>query len=125
MGVEVKGFGQKNMMCFFGIVRAGTIPFNFDSLERIPYKGNIHKYRGNQEAKKHGKTPTDVWDIAIINTMSHERTGYPTQKPLALLKRVIKASSNKGDVVLDPFCGCATTMVAAQQITAQMDRNRY
>jgi site-specific DNA-methyltransferase (adenine-specific) len=48
--------------------------------------------------------------------MSKERTGYPTQKPLALLEKIIKASSNKGDVILDPFCGCATTCVAAQQL---------
>ena len=48
--------------------------------------------------------------------MSKERTGYPTQKPLALLNRIIKASSNEGDIVFDPFCGCATTCVAAQQL---------
>jgi len=59
----------------------------------------------------------DVWtDIPTINNMAKERTGYPTQKPLALLRRVVEASSNRGDVVLDPFCGCATTMVAAQQL---------
>jgi site-specific DNA-methyltransferase (adenine-specific) len=60
--------------------------------------------------------PTDVWYIPTINAMSRERTGYPTQKPLALLQRIIKASSNEGDIVLDPFCGCATTCVAAQQL---------
>ena len=60
--------------------------------------------------------PTDVWYIPTINAMSKERTGYPTQKPLALLHRIIKASSNEGDIVLDPFCGCATTCVAAQQL---------
>ena len=60
--------------------------------------------------------PSDVWYIATINAMSKERTGYPTQKPLALLNRIVKASSNEGDIVLDPFCGCATTCVAAQQL---------
>ena len=45
-----------------------------------------------------------------------ERVGYPTQKPLALLERIIKASSNEGDLVLDPFCGCATACVAAEQL---------
>ena len=60
--------------------------------------------------------PTDVWYIPTINAMSKERTGYPTQKPLALLHRIIKASSNEGDIVFDPFCGCATTCVAAQQL---------
>jgi site-specific DNA-methyltransferase (adenine-specific) len=58
----------------------------------------------------------DVWDISILNSQSKERTGYRTQKPLALLHRIVKASSNEGDVVLDPFCGCATTCVAAQQL---------
>jgi len=58
----------------------------------------------------------DVWDIPVINAMSKERTGYPTQKPLALMHRIIKASCPKGGVVLDPFCGCATTCVAAQQL---------
>ena len=51
--------------------------------------------------------------------MAKERTGYPTQKPLALLERIIKASSNEGDVVLDPFCGCATAMVAAEKLGRQ------
>ena len=59
----------------------------------------------------------DVWPIPIINPMSRERTGYPTQKPLALLERVIEASSSPGDTVLDPFCGCATACIAAEKLT--------
>ena len=60
---------------------------------------------------------SNIWDdIAIINPMAKERVGYPTQKPLKLLERIIKASSNEGDIVLDPFCGCATTCVKAQQL---------
>ena len=70
--------------------------FNFHTLDRIPYKGNIHKYRGDVESKKLGKTPTDVWDIPVINTMSKERVGYPTQKPLALYERAVRASSEGG-----------------------------
>ncbi len=58
----------------------------------------------------------DYWNMDAVGRTSKERLGYPTQKPLALLERIIKASSNKGNVVLDPFCGCATTMVAAQQL---------
>ena len=59
----------------------------------------------------------DSWaDIAPINSQAKERIGYPTQKPLALLERIIKASSNEGDVVLDPFCGCATACVAADNL---------
>ena len=58
----------------------------------------------------------DVWDIPIINPMAKERLGYPTQKPLALLERIIKASSNEEDIVLDPFCGCGTTVHAAEML---------
>ena len=66
------------------------------------------------------KLAPDVWaDIPAINPMAKERTGYPTQKPLKLLDRIIKASSNEGDVVLDPFCGCATACVAAEQLGRQ------
>ena len=52
----------------------------------------------------------------MIATSSKNRTGYPTQKPIKLLERIIKVSSNEGDVVLDPFCGCATTCVASQKL---------
>jgi len=61
----------------------------------------------------------DWWEISILNPNAKERTGYPTQKPLALLKRVIAASSNDGEMVLDPFCGCATTCVAAEHLGRQ------
>ena len=61
----------------------------------------------------------DVWSIPILNPMAKERTGYPTQKPLALYERIIAASSNPGDVVLDPFCGCATTPIAAERLGRQ------
>ena len=64
-----------------------------------------------------GEVPPDVWtDIPPVNSQAKERIGYPTQKPLALLERIIKASSNPGDVVLDPFCGCATACVAAESL---------
>ena len=67
-----------------------------------------------------GQAVHDIWDdVPSINPMAKERTGYPTQKPLALLERIIKASSNEGDLVLDPFCGCATAMVAAEKLGRQ------
>ena len=72
----------------------------------------------NEVAK--GKTPFDWWDdIAPAYKLHSERTGYPTQKPLKLLERIIRASSNPGDVVLDPFCGCATAAVAAEKLGRQ------
>lgn len=61
----------------------------------------------------------DVWDIGIIAPISKERLGYPTQKPLKLLERIITTSSNPGDIVFDPFCGCGTTIEAARK----MNRN--
>ena len=67
-----------------------------------------------------GMVPPDVWnDIPPVNSQAAERTGYPTQKPLALLERIITASSTHDDMVLDPFCGCATALVAAEKLTRQ------
>ncbi|GMO50556.1 MAG: site-specific DNA-methyltransferase [Treponemataceae bacterium] len=63
--------------------------------------------------EKIGVAQEDWWEINIINQSSKERLGYPTQKPLALLERIVKASSKEGDVVFDPFCGCGTTIEAA------------
>ena len=62
------------------------------------------------------KAMRDVWDISYLNSQAKERTGYPTQKPLALLRRIIEASSNPGGMVLDPFAGCATACIAAEQL---------
>ena len=80
---------------------------------------------GTPELKRYlaanpGEVPPDIWiDIPPVNSQATERTNYPTQKPLALLERVIRASSNEGDVVCDPFCGCATTLVAAETLDRQ------
>ena len=64
-----------------------------------------------------GQSVHDIWtDIPPINSQAKERLGYDTQKPLALLERIINASSNEGDIVLDPFCGCGTAVVAAQKL---------
>jgi len=90
--------------------------FNFEELPRIPYKGKIHEYRGDVESKSEGKVVTDVWDIPVINTMAKERLDYPTQKPEALLERIIKASSKEGDIVLDCFAGSGTTGAVAEKL---------
>ena len=67
--------------------------------------------------EKQGTAVGSIWDdIAAINSQAAERLGYPTQKPEALLERIIRASSDEGDVVLDPFCGCGTAVVAAQKL---------
>ena len=64
-----------------------------------------------------GQVPGNIWtDIPPLNSQARERTGWKTQKPLALLERIIKASSNEGDIVFDPFCGCGTSLVAAETL---------
>jgi len=63
---------------------------------------------------KRGVPLSDVWDIPFLNPKAKERTGYPTQKPLLLLERIITLASNEGDCILDPFCGSGTSLVAAQ-----------
>jgi len=68
------------------------------------------------EAIEYGKPVDDVWDIDKINNSAKESLGYPTQKPKALLERIIQASSNEGDTVLDGFCGCGTTVDAAESL---------
>ena len=70
--------------------------------------------------EQRGRPLGDLWtDIPPINSQAKERLGYPTQKPEALLERIIRASSNEGDVVLDPFCGCGTAVVAAHKLGRQ------
>ena len=71
------------------------------------------------DAPTKGLPQRDVWEVSIIAGSSKERTGYPTQKPLSLLHRIIQASSNEGDLVLDPFCGCGTAIVAAHGLSRQ------
>ena len=81
-----------------------------------PPKGTMPQYKRYRDELK-GKAIPDIWDdIDRINPVGSERLGYPTQKPLALLERILQASSNPGDVVLDPFCGCGTTIAAAQKL---------
>ena len=71
-----------------------------------------------------GKPFDDVWDIALLNSSAKERVGYPTQKPLALLERIIKASSNEGDVVLDPLCRMRHNVRGGSDARTAMDRHR-
>jgi site-specific DNA-methyltransferase (adenine-specific) len=85
---------------------------SFDTEKRPRYKRYLDEQKGT--------VVTTVWtDIPPINSQAQERLGYPTQKPIALLERIIAASSNEGDVVLDPFCGCGTTIHAAQKLKRQ------
>jgi len=101
--------------------KGDTWTFNRDDVLE-PFESGMTEWRytrGGQSGKPapKGKTPDDVITLSALNAMSKERTGYPTQKPLALLHKIVMASSNSGDVVFDPFCGCATTLVAAHDLT--------
>jgi len=90
--------------------------FNYEAIDRIPYL--TPKMVGPEKAAK-GKTPTDVWWMTIVPTSSREKTGYPTQKPLKLLERIVRVHSNPGEVVLDFFAGSGTSGEAA----AKQDRD--
>ena len=125
-------FPRKHDTILFYVKDSDSSVFNTDDI-RVPYKdGIINKAKGsgskviwseghNEERIKElsnlGKIPEDWWDdFSPVGRIKSENLGYPTQKPLALYRRIIEASSNPGQVVLDPFCGCATTLVAAQQL---------
>ena len=89
--------------------REGRLYFPKDPRSRIRRKRFVDELKG--------MPVQNLWtDIAEINSQAQERLGYPTQKPLALLERIVQASSNEGDLVLDPFCGCGTTIDAAQKL---------
>jgi DNA modification methylase len=81
-----------------------------------------------EDAMKTGRPIDNVWDIDKINNSSSEATGYPTQKPQALLSRIIQSSSVQGDMVLDPFCGCGTCIIEAHKLNRQwigIDINKF
>jgi site-specific DNA-methyltransferase (adenine-specific) len=84
--------------------------FDFDAIDRVPYRapGLV----GPEKAAR-GKVPTDVWWHTIVSPTGREKTGYPTQKPLGILERIVRVHSRRGDLVLDAFAGSGTTGVAA------------
>jgi DNA modification methylase len=96
------------------------------NMEKLEAEGRIHYTTTGFPRLKHyldemsGIPLQNLWiDIPPLNSQAQERLGYPTQKPLALLERIIKASSNENDIVLDAFCGCGTALVAAQKLKRQ------
>ena len=112
-------------------VKSNEAAFNADAV-RVPYKPSFTMgggrslarrnkpgtdyTTGREEAFARGKIIEDYWTDIPSLSVSRERLGYPTQKPLALYERIIRASSSEGDWVLDPFAGCATTCVAAERL---------
>ncbi len=116
-------FPRKHDTLFF-YAKSDRVGFNWREV-RVPYQkletgktSGIFKEAATLDSN--GKVVEDWWHtISPVGRIAKERTGYPTQKPLTLLERIIKASSREGDMVLDPFCGCATTCVAAEKLKRQ------
>ena len=108
-------YSKKTGKHTFHVQRSGefrTEGMNYDKSGR-PYKSTK---KGRLYFNIEGPAMTDVWEMPFLSTVSLERLGYPTQKPEALLERVINASSDDGNVVLDAYCGCGTTVAVAQRL---------
>lgn len=120
-GRSTKYFSRKHDSIFW-YSKGSHWTFNPDPI-RVPYKPTSGYAKGGIKSRSgkvyrpnpKGTIPDDTWDIPILNPLAHERTGYPTQKPLSLLNRLILALSNPNDIILDPFVGSGTTGVAALQ----------
>lgn len=123
-GVPKKAYARKHDTIFFYVKRKGH---HFEP-QYVPYSESTQKVTGRTgrrvnnteiDLERGGHMP-DWWtDINALQTWSPERLGYPTQKPVALLERIIASASRPGAVVLDPFCGCGTAMVAANRLNRQ------
>lgn len=123
---KMRQFNRKHDIIFW-YAKGKTWVFNRDEI-RIPHKQLNTNKQGAAISKpltkkerdaylQRGKVPETWWSgFSPVGRIHTERVGYPTQKPLALLDRIIKTSSNAGDIVFDPFCGCATTCVAADRL---------
>ncbi|MCZ0942669.1 MAG: DNA methyltransferase, partial [Gammaproteobacteria bacterium] len=127
-GPKMRQFNRKHDIIFwYSRDWRGAWTFNADAV-RLPHHGKtIANYKEGLNGSGHadtplraGKVPETWWveekgnGLAIAAKQKGQHIGYPTQKPLALLRRIIRASSNEGDLVLDPFCGCATACIAAE-----------
>lgn len=115
-GRSKRRWPAKHDTIFWYAIDPKDYTFNYDEMERIPYMAP-----GLVSAEKaaRGKTPTDVWWHTIVSPTGREKTGYPTQKPLAILERIIKVHSNPGDLVIDFFAGSGTTGEAAARLDRQ------
>ncbi len=122
-GGRARSYFSKKHDAIFWYSKTGKHIFNIDAM-RVPYKetsgyakeGIVAKSGKHYRPHPKGTPVDDVWDMPIINPLAKERLGYPTQKPLILLERIIEASSHKGDLLLDPFCGGGTAIDAAQKL---------
>lgn len=118
-GTLARQFSRKHDIILW-YAKGDTWVFNRDEV-RVPHKEPLHGAFGlgkpSEERSLMGKILEDWWDdCSPVGRIVNELTGWPTQKPLSLYRRIIKASSNEGDVVLDPFAGSGTTLAAAEQL---------
>ena len=117
-GISMNWWPRKHDIIFMYIKSLEYV--YYPSMERQYYKKAFRHTKMDEKGKYYVDTYIrDVWDhdeTKPIISQSHERRGYPTQKPLKLLERIIKSSSKENDVVLDPFCGCATTCIASEKL---------
>jgi site-specific DNA-methyltransferase (adenine-specific)/adenine-specific DNA-methyltransferase len=100
----------------FNVLRGPVTPAMADKYRHADERGRYMRSRGRRYYLQGGKPLDSVWEIPSIAATSKERLGYPTQKPEALLERIILASTNPGDTVFDPFCGSGTTPAVAQRL---------
>lgn len=120
-GVQAKNyFGSMYEPILFCVKNKSNYTFNADDIlveAKTGSKRKLIDYRKNPpQPYKNEKVPGNVWDFARVRYRMEEYEDHPTQKPISLLERIIKASSNVGDVILDPFCGTFTTCYVAQQL---------
>lgn len=119
-GASKSRFSRKHDVLLF-YTKTGDYVFNAPRERSYNRNDKPYRFSGVEEYQdEQGRWYTlpmmrDVWEIPMVGRTSKERRGYATQKPVTLYGRIIDASSNEGDIVLDPFCGCATTLVAAEQ----------
>ena len=126
-GYPKNDFGRRHDI-IFRYSKGTQYIFNLDDVREKYAQATVDRFKhyignkrqqsdfGAQKLNPLGKHPDDWWQIQPIAPSAKERTGYPTQKPISLYKRIIAASSNEGDFVLDPFCGCGTTLIAAEEL---------
>ena len=126
-GYPKKDFGRRHDL-IFRYSKGKEFTFNLDSVREEYAETTKERFRhhiGNKRGKKDfgqqslnplGKQPDDWWEIQPIAPSARERLGYPTQKPESLLEKIIKASSNENDTILDAYCGCGTTVAVSQRL---------
>ena len=111
-----KTYGQNTFNVMLESLSKGTLKRWRGKKSKVEYDGDVRLVTQMTDEDSLGRPMDDVWDIPVINSQAKERLGYPTQKPEALIERIIKAGSNKdnSNLVMDPFCGCGTTVLVSQ-----------